>query len=103
MASGSGRTRRAASTNCSRIRKTVVEGYRTTESFAGLCDEKGIDAPILREMNAILFAERRPADALAALMSRGLKDETDFGDEVTRPGMEKTRRRLWRHRQVRAC
>ncbi|HEX3728993.1 MAG TPA: NAD(P)H-dependent glycerol-3-phosphate dehydrogenase [Opitutaceae bacterium] len=57
-------------------RKTVVEGYETTESFAGLCGEKRIDAPILREIHAVLFAGRRPADALAALMSRGLKQET---------------------------
>jgi glycerol-3-phosphate dehydrogenase (NAD(P)+) len=57
-------------------RKTVVEGYQTTESFAGLCAGKGIDAPILREVHAMLFANRRPADALAALMSRGLKQES---------------------------
>ena len=57
-------------------RKTVVEGYFTTESFAGLCDERQIGAPILREVRAILFAGRRPAEALAALMARGLKGET---------------------------
>jgi glycerol-3-phosphate dehydrogenase (NAD(P)+) len=56
-------------------RRTVVEGYRTTESFAGLCAEKGIEAPILREVHAILFAGRRPAEALSALMARGLKEE----------------------------
>jgi glycerol-3-phosphate dehydrogenase (NAD(P)+) len=56
-------------------RKTVVEGYTTTESFAGLCDQKNIDAPILKEMRAILFESRKPADALAALMLRGLKGE----------------------------
>jgi glycerol-3-phosphate dehydrogenase (NAD(P)+) len=57
-------------------RKTVVEGYRTTEAFAGLCLARGIDAPILREMHAILFSGRRPAEALAALMARGLKGES---------------------------
>lgn len=57
-------------------RKTVVEGYKTTESFAGLCLERGIDAPILREMNAILFENKRPAAAIAALMRRELKPET---------------------------
>ena len=57
-------------------RKTVVEGYPTTESFAGLCEERRIDAPILREVHAILFAEKRPAEALSALMARGLKGET---------------------------
>lgn len=57
-------------------RKTVVEGYKTTESFAGLCTEKAIDAPILREVHAILFEGKQPAAALAALMNRGLKRET---------------------------
>ncbi len=57
-------------------RKTVVEGYNTTESFAGLCAEKNIDAPILRETHAILFEGKKPAAALAALMTRELKRET---------------------------
>jgi glycerol-3-phosphate dehydrogenase (NAD(P)+) len=56
-------------------RKTVVEGYRTAESFAGLCAEKKIDAPILREVHAILFENKKPAAALAALMTRELKRE----------------------------
>lgn len=56
-------------------RKTVVEGYKTTESFAGLCAERGIDAPILRETHAILFEGKKPAAALAALMTRELKRE----------------------------
>ena len=57
-------------------RKTVVEGYLTTESFAGLCVARHIDAPILREMHGILFAGQRPADALSALMARGIKRES---------------------------
>lgn len=56
-------------------RKTVVEGYRTTESFHGLCVERGIDAPILAEMHAICFGGKRPAEALQTLMTRGLKRE----------------------------
>jgi glycerol-3-phosphate dehydrogenase (NAD(P)+) len=61
-------------------RKTVVEGYETTRSFAGLCAERGIDAPILGETNSILFRARRPADAISALMMRELKREaaSDF-------------------------
>jgi glycerol-3-phosphate dehydrogenase (NAD(P)+) len=54
----------------------VVEGYETTESFAGLCVARRIEAPILSEVHAVLFADRLPADALAALMTRGLKRET---------------------------
>jgi glycerol-3-phosphate dehydrogenase (NAD(P)+) len=57
-------------------RRTVVEGYRTTESFEGLCAERGIDAPILREAYGILFQGKKPAAALAALMNRELKRET---------------------------
>ena len=56
-------------------RKTVVEGYKTTQSFHGLCVQKQIDAPILREMHAILFEGKVPANALQALMTRGLKRE----------------------------
>jgi len=59
-------------------RKTVVEGYKTTESFAGLCTEKGIDAPILQETRAILIEGKKPAAALAALMTRELKPEAAF-------------------------
>lgn len=56
-------------------RKTVVEGHRTTASLHALCAGRGIDAPILEQMNAILFGGRKPADGLAALMSRELKPE----------------------------
>jgi len=56
-------------------RKTVVEGYKTTESFAGLCVERQIEAPILREVQAILYAGKKPAAAIAALMTRELKRE----------------------------
>ncbi len=56
-------------------RRTVVEGYRTTESFHGLCQERGIEAPILAEMYRVLFAARPPAEALMALMLRELKKE----------------------------
>lgn len=57
-------------------RKTVVEGYKTTESFAELCAERKIDAPILLEIHAILFGGKKPAAALSALMTRGLKRES---------------------------
>jgi glycerol-3-phosphate dehydrogenase (NAD(P)+) len=57
-------------------RKTVVEGYQTTASFAELCAQKKIDAPILAEVRAILFEGKEPAAALNTLMKRGLKRET---------------------------
>jgi len=57
-------------------RKTVVEGHRTTEALYGLCRERGITAPILAEVYAILYQQKKPADALHALMTRELKRET---------------------------
>jgi len=56
-------------------RRSVVEGYKTTKSFSELCAKRGIEAPILLEMYAILFEEKPPAEALASLMTRELKSE----------------------------
>lgn len=55
--------------------KSVVEGYRTTQSFAELVRDRGIDAPILTEIQAMLYAGKPPVEALAALMGRELKHE----------------------------
>jgi glycerol-3-phosphate dehydrogenase (NAD(P)+) len=57
-------------------RKTVVEGYKTTASFAELCAERKIDAPILRETYAVLYEGKSPARTLADLMGRELKHES---------------------------
>jgi glycerol-3-phosphate dehydrogenase (NAD(P)+) len=56
-------------------RRTVVEGFRTTESMHGLCVERGLDAPILGQVHAMLFDGKPPPAALAALMGRELKRE----------------------------
>jgi glycerol-3-phosphate dehydrogenase (NAD(P)+) len=56
-------------------RKTVVEGHQSTEALHGLCAERGISAPILAEVYAILYRGKQPADALHALMTRELKRE----------------------------
>jgi glycerol-3-phosphate dehydrogenase (NAD(P)+) len=56
-------------------RKTVVEGHRSTAALYGLCQERGITAPILAEVYAILYQGKKPADALHALMTRELKRE----------------------------
>jgi glycerol-3-phosphate dehydrogenase (NAD(P)+) len=57
-------------------RKTVVEGHRSTDAFHGLCVERGITAPIMAEVRSILYDNKKPADALYALMTRELKRET---------------------------
>lgn len=56
-------------------RRTVVEGYRTTESFHELCLEQSIEAPILAEVYRIMFEKKPPAQALHDLMTRELKRE----------------------------
>lgn len=56
-------------------RKTVVEGYKTTESFYELCQDRKIEAPILHEVYQTLFAEKSPDLALKDLMLRTLKRE----------------------------
>lgn len=60
-------------------RKTVVEGYRTTAALRTLCEKLMIDAPILDQVHAILYRGRKPADGLAALMTRELKPEQGAG------------------------
>lgn len=57
-------------------RTTVVEGYKTTEAFASLCAARGLEAPILQQMHAILVQGKKPAAALATLMTRELKAES---------------------------
>lgn len=55
--------------------KAVVEGYRATECMKRLCEAKEVDAPILSQIHAILYAGKEPLAALQALMSRELKSE----------------------------
>lgn len=68
---GEGRTVAELTAN----RRTVVEGHKTAEAFAELCAVRGLEAPILREVNAILSEGKKPAAALTALMTRELKKE----------------------------
>ena len=55
--------------------KTVVEGYRATECMQHLCADKGLAAPILTQIHAVLYEQKSPREALQSLMSRGLKSE----------------------------
>ncbi len=55
--------------------KSVVEGYLATECFHQLCKKRGVEAPILEGIYAVLFEGASPKDRLAALMSRALKSE----------------------------
>lgn len=56
-------------------RRTVVEGYGATRSFYVLARQKGLEAPILSELHAVLCEGKDARVAIGALMSRGLKEE----------------------------
>ena len=55
--------------------KTVVEGYQATDCMQRLCNQKGLDAPILGQIHAVLYDGKSPRMALQSLMSRELKAE----------------------------
>ncbi len=54
---------------------TVVEGYWATGNFHALCQEKGLTAPILNEIYAVLYQGKEPRKALLSLMTRDLRAE----------------------------
>jgi glycerol-3-phosphate dehydrogenase (NAD(P)+) len=51
------------------------EGVRTTLAAVALAERHGIDLPIARQMNAVLYAGKPPREALEELMLRSLKRE----------------------------
>ena len=56
-------------------RGMTVEGYWTAKSFFEICQDKGIDAPILEQVYRILYDGQAVHEALLALMNRDLKHE----------------------------
>lgn len=53
----------------------TVEGFGSSDCFIDICKAKGIDAPILEQVHAILYKGVNPRDALLALMLREPKPE----------------------------
>ncbi len=53
----------------------VAEGVPTAKSALGQAREHGIDVPVIEQVNAMLFDNRPPAEALGALMTRAPKPE----------------------------
>jgi len=51
------------------------EGVRTTRAAVALAERHGIDLPIARQMQAVLYAGKPPREALEELMLRTLKRE----------------------------
>jgi glycerol-3-phosphate dehydrogenase (NAD(P)+) len=53
----------------------VVEGYYTAKSAWKLAREKGVDAPIIREVHAMLHEGKPVRKAVEDLLSREAKEE----------------------------
>jgi glycerol-3-phosphate dehydrogenase (NAD(P)+) len=56
----------------------VAEGMRNSRAIARLAERKGVEMPITRQMVAMLYEGKPPRQAVAELMSRGLKAEDEL-------------------------
>ena len=54
----------------------VAEGLKTTRAVKTLADLAGVEMPIVNEVNDVLYRGKSVRDAVNALMSRPLRDET---------------------------
>lgn len=55
----------------------TVEGYTAAKNAYELMKESGVDMPITEQIYLILYKNKSPKEALAALMSRPFKDEQE--------------------------
>jgi glycerol-3-phosphate dehydrogenase (NAD(P)+) len=55
--------------------RTVAEGVRNSRSLQSLAARLGIEMPIVEQMQQVLYAGKKPADAVRDLMQRSLKPE----------------------------
>jgi len=55
--------------------RTVAEGLRNTRSLYSLAEQLGVEMPIVEQMYGVLYAGKRPAEAVRDLMQRSLKSE----------------------------
>lgn len=58
-----------------RGKRSVAEGVNTARSAVALGERHGVELPIAREVAAILFENKAPAQAVTDLMDRALKAE----------------------------
>ena len=58
-------------------RETIAEGVITTQSAHALAMSRAVEMPIVRTMHRILFEAMPPRDAIAELMARALRAESD--------------------------
>lgn len=55
----------------------VVEGVRTTKAAYELSEKEGVEMPIIKQLYAVLFEDKKPEQALEELMERGKKHENE--------------------------
>ncbi len=55
----------------------VVEGVRSCKAAKELADRKGVEMPIITEAYNVLFNNKKPEDAIKALMVRDKKNESE--------------------------
>ena len=58
-----------------RSTRAVAEGVRNTRSLHALARRLGVDMPIVAQMDQVLYAGKKPAEAVRDLMQRSLKPE----------------------------
>ncbi len=58
-----------------RSTRMIAEGIRNTRSLHALADKLSIEMPIVDQMHAVLYAGKKPAEAVQDLMLRSLKAE----------------------------
>jgi glycerol-3-phosphate dehydrogenase (NAD(P)+) len=58
-------------------RETVAEGVVTTRSARALAQRENVEMPIVDAVYRVLFENHPPREAIAGLMSRELRSETD--------------------------
>jgi glycerol-3-phosphate dehydrogenase (NAD(P)+) len=56
-------------------RRSVAEGVTTAKAAVELADREGVELPIAREVERVLFEGKSPRRAIAELMERALKPE----------------------------
>ena len=56
--------------------RTVAEGIRNTRSLYSLAEQLGLEMPIVQQMYQVLYAAKKPSEAVRDLMQRSLKPET---------------------------
>lgn len=56
--------------------RMIAEGIRNARSLRALAKKLGVEMPIVEQMHAVLYAGKKPAEAVQDLMLRSLKAET---------------------------